>query len=243
MKKFLSMFLVLIMCLSFTACGNNEEASLEANTGSISESSSSTTSEETTEESENSLETSEVTSEIDDGLIEITTDNWQDYFELGYDLDLDYKDDGVTIDRYLLHPAIVFKEGCDYVVPGEEDTVELIFDAKYEFRYVFLNKNDLTYEIGGICDTHEPDPDTTLDATLYYDDFVDIEDYEGEAYCWLEGTVTYSTSYTENTSGIPDEELFYKFSKEEDGVQKYKITIIQLPVITCIEAKGKLADR
>ncbi|MBE6730473.1 MAG: hypothetical protein E7564_02145 [Ruminococcaceae bacterium] len=243
MKKFLSVILVLIMCLSFTACGNNEETSQEANEGSISESSSSSVSEESSLGAESSEETSDIASKPDDSTIEITLDNWQDYFELDYEFEVKYKEDGVTIDRYLLHPAIVFKEGCDYVVPGEEDTVELIFDAKYEFRYVFLNKNDLTYEIGGICDTHEPDPDTTLEATLYYDDFVDIEDYEGKAYWWLEGTVTHSTSYTENTSGIPDEELFYKFSKEEDGVQKYKIPVIQLPVITCIEAKGKLADR
>ncbi len=241
MKKFLSVILVLIMCLSFTACGNNEETSQEANAGSISENSSSTTSEETTEESENSSETSEVTSEIDDGLIEITTDNWQDYFELGYDLDLDYKDDGVTLDGFNLYPSIFIKDG--YKVAEESGKVSLVFDAKYEWRYVFLNKADLTYEIGEICDTHEPGPDQVLDTWLSYHEEFDDPDFAERYYSWLDSCVSYTAEYTAYEGDIPLEDLFYYSEKEEDGVQLFKAYVQKLPVITCTEASGKVAVR
>ena len=239
MKRFLSLILALVLVFSFAACSSNETSDVTS-VNSI-DNNESVSSEEVTESEASESESEVISEESEDGTIEITTENWQDYFELGYDLDVDYKDDEVTIESYTLHPSIFIKDG--YKVANEEDQVELVFDAKYEWRYVFFNKSELTYEIGGICDEHDPDPNKEVDAALhYYEEFED-PNFTERYYCWLDSFVTYSGSYTENTSNIPDEELFYYLTKEEDGVQKFKVKIFQLPVITITEASGKISPR
>lgn len=217
MKKLTAILLSAIMCLSLVACSGNDEEKDDDNAGNVKDDTSTTVIEDdTTEESE-------------DEAIEITLDNWQDYFEIGYELEVEYEDDDVTIDGYKLYPSVFVKDGYD--VASEDDKVELVFDAKYEWRFVLLNKTDLTYEIGGICDGHDPDPNETLDITLFPD----------EEYGWLTSIISYGSGWTTDTGNISFDDLFYYFVKDaENGEKSVKVRIQQLPVLTCTEASGKI---
>ncbi|MBP3323845.1 MAG: hypothetical protein J6M16_06600 [Clostridia bacterium] len=183
MKKILSIILALALCLSFAACGNNT-ATDSTDAGSISENSSASVSEESSLEAESSEETSELTSDTDSGVYEVTVDNWQDYLEFGYDVMVDYEDDGVTVEDITLYPSIFVKDG--YKIAKGDEKVELAFDAKYEWRYVFINKEDFTYEIGGICEGHDPYKDTVLDTFLGYHEEFDDPDYPEVHSSWLQ---------------------------------------------------------
>ena len=175
------------------------------------------------------IETKDNTAEPETDSIEVTVDNWQDYFELGYELDVDYEDDGVTIDDYKLHLSIYVKDGYD--VTSEEDKVDLIFDVKYEWRFVLLNKNNLTYEIGGICDGHDPYPDEVYDISIS----------PGTTYRWLTSTISYGAGWIKNTGNIAFEDLFCLHVEDtENGERKAMVLIQQSPVLTCTEASGKV---
>lgn len=164
----------------------------------------------------------------DDG-IEITPENWQDYFELGYELYTEYEDDGVTIDNYSIHPCIFIKDGYD--VADENEPVELVFDAEYEWRYVLLNKRDLAYEIGGIDEGHEPYPNETLDVTLNL----------GDRGCWLTSDRRTSGGWTTDTGSIALDDLFYFYIEDaENGQKSVNVRTQQLPILTCTEASGKI---
>jgi hypothetical protein len=217
MKKLTAITLFVIICLFLVACSENDNRRDTDNAETLSESVTTTSSTECT------------TDEIKDDSIEITLDNWQDYFEFGYELDVEYDEDGVTIDSYNLYPSVFIKDGYD--VASDDEPVELDFNAKYEWRFVFLNKTNLTYEIGGICDSHDPDPDETFDITIGPD----------EKYSWLTSIISYGSAWTTDTGSIAFDDIFCYFIQDaENGQKNVKVCIQQLPVLTCTEASGKI---
>ena len=205
------------MCLTLAACSGDNEVNDTDHKVAGSDSASTTISNEDTN-----------VAPKDDG-IEITPENWQDYFELGYELYTEYEDDGVTIENYSIQPCIFIKDGYD--IADENEPVELVFDAEYEWRYVLLNKRDLTYEIGGIDEGHEPHPNETLDVTLDPND-------RG---CWLTSVRITSGGWTTDTGSIALDDLFYFYIHDaENGKKGVNVRTQQLPILTCTEASGKI---
>ncbi len=214
MKKLLSIFLSAIMCLTLAACSGNNEVNDTDNEVIDSDSASTTISNEDTN----------VAPKYDS--IEITPENWQDYFELGYELDIEYEDDGVTIDDYSLIPCLFIKDGYDVA-----ELVEFVIGVEYEWRCVLLNKRDLSYEIGGIDDIHEPDPNETFDITLE----------PGFEYRWLTSVRSISGGWTTDTGSIAFDDLFYfNIDDAENGQKSVNVRTQQLPILTCTEASGKI---
>ena len=218
MKKLLSIFLSAIMCLTLAACSGNNEVN-DTDSEVVGSDSASTT----------TISNEDTNVAPKDDSIEITPENWQHYFELGYELYIEYEDDGVTIDDYSIHPCIFIKDG--YGVADENEPVEFVFDAEYEWRCVLLNKRDLAYEIGGIDDVHEPDPNETFDITLY----------PGFEYRWLTSVRTTSGGWTTDTGSIALDDLFYFYIEDaENGQKSVNVRTQQLPILTCTEASGKI---
>ena len=147
-KKLSAMFLSILMCLLLVACAG-EEAAQDGNTeaddtASISQDESSVLeeSEGITEESEVSTVTEEKAAEY----IEITTENWQDYFEIQYLEQIWDNDDG-SVDNVYVLPYICIKEG--YCIPeGEENEVNLEFATIDEWRFLYFDLTTQKATIG-----------------------------------------------------------------------------------------------
>lgn len=131
MKKWIALLLAAVLCLSLTACGNGKT---EDNSG--------TSQGQTTD---NSLQDADEPSnaELTEQIVEITLDNWQEYFEFRpvvYESKDSYNEiTGMqVIYKFLPKEAI-----AENIVDVGEDDERIVFDAQYIDPYACVYSYDL----------------------------------------------------------------------------------------------------
>ena len=143
MKKWIALLLVAVLCLSLAACGGKAETSGKETQGQ--------------QESQNTEQTDNEPSEAESSepevkTIEITMDNWQDYFEIKDYLSVcRVKDDfgeQKNLDLQLMC-LFVLKDGIEYDEYGTSIAIE--YDADYSHRDAVCNLDDFTIEILDDC--------------------------------------------------------------------------------------------
>lgn len=143
MKKFLVAILVMLLCLSFTACGNDkyqeydnlinylEQGDYEAARAEI----------DTISAIAKSKEDANKTTED----IDITIDNWQDYFEIEERI-LNNKNDFGEITEVYKKYYLVLKDGYELAEQGTSIAIEYSYIC--EWRYVEEDKQAGTLTVG-----------------------------------------------------------------------------------------------
>ena len=131
MKKWIALLLAAVLCLSLTACGNGKT---EDNSG--------TSQGQTTD---NSLQDTDEPSnaELTEQTVEITLDNWQEYFEFRpvvYESKDSYNEiTGMqVIYKFLPKEAI-----AENIVDVGEDDERIVFDVQYIAPYACIYRYDL----------------------------------------------------------------------------------------------------
>ena len=122
MKKWIVLLLAAVLCLSLAACGNGKT---EDNSG-TSQGQTTDHSPQDTDEPSNA--------ELTEQTIEITLDNWQDYFEFRPDVD-------VLKDSYKFFPKEAIAENI--TVPDAMDDDRIVFDVQYIDPYACVYRYDL----------------------------------------------------------------------------------------------------
>lgn len=132
MKKWIALLLAAVLCLSLAACGNGKT---EDNSG--------TSQGQTTD---NSLQDTDEPSnaELTEQTVEITLDNWQDYFEFRPDVHV-LKDSYNEITGMQVIFKFFPKEAIaeNIAVPGVFDDDRIVFDVQYIDPYACIYRYDL----------------------------------------------------------------------------------------------------
>ena len=132
MKKWIALLLAAVLCLSLTACGNGKT---EENSG--------TSQGQTTD---NSLQDTDEPSnaELTEQTVEITLDNWQDYFEFRPDVHV-LKDSYNEITGMQVIFKFFPKEAIaeNIAVPDALDDDRIVFDVQYIDPYACIYRYDL----------------------------------------------------------------------------------------------------
>lgn len=161
MKKWIALLLAAVLCLSLTACGNGKT---EDNSG--------TSQGQTTD---NSLQDADEPSnaELTEQIVEITLDNWQEYFEFRpvvYESKDSYNEiTGMqVIYKFLPKEAI-----AENIVDVGEDDERIVFDVQYIDPYACVYSYDLNTQKLTIGEYTE-------DSSPYSaDDLLPSEDWSG----------------------------------------------------------------
>lgn len=132
MKKWIVLLLVAVMCLSLAACGNGKT---EDNSG-TSQGQTTDHSPQDTDEPRNA--------ELTEQTVEITLDNWQEYFEfrpVAYENKNSYNEiTGMEVD-YKFFPKEAIAENI--TVPDAMDDDRIVFDVQYIDPYACVYRYDL----------------------------------------------------------------------------------------------------
>ena len=131
MKKWIALLLAAVLCLSLTACGNGKT---EDNSGTSQEQTTNNSPQDTDEPSN---------AELTEQIVEITLDNWQEYFEFRpvvYESKDSYNEiTGMqVIYKFLPKEAI-----AENIVDVGEDDERIVFDAQYIDPYACVYSYDL----------------------------------------------------------------------------------------------------
>ena len=149
MKKLIALLLAAVLCLSLAACGNGK---IEANTDNSQEQNK----ENTPSESE------QVETEPQEQTIEITLDNWQEYFEINQYLSVNYTANafGELTDTSLSFFTILEpKEAYSYYTVD----VAVEYSVDYCTRDITYNLDDFSFELTD-CVSH---PDAVVDERTF----------------------------------------------------------------------------
>lgn len=132
MKKWIALLLAAVLCLSLTACGNGKT---EDNSG-TSQGQTTNNSPQDTDEPSNA--------ELTEQTVEITLDNWQDYFEFRPDVHV-LKDSYNEITGMQVIFKFFPKEAIaeNIAVPGVFDDDRIVFDVQYIDPYACIYRYDL----------------------------------------------------------------------------------------------------
>ena len=161
MKKWIALLLAAVLCLSLTACGNGKT---EDNSG--------TSQGQTTD---NSLQDTDEPSnaELTEQIVEITLDNWQEYFEFRpvvYESKDSYNEiTGMqVIFKFFPKEAI-----AENIVDVGEDDERIVFDVQYIDPYACVYSYDLNTQKLTIGEYTEDS------STYSADDLLPSEDWSG----------------------------------------------------------------
>ena len=132
MKKWIALLLAAVLCLSLAACGNGKT---EDNSG-TSQGQTINNSPQDTDEPSNT--------ELTEQTVEITLDNWQDYFEFRPDVHV-LKDSYNEITGMQVIFKFFPKEAIaeNIAVPGVFDDDRIVFDVQYIDPYACIYRYDL----------------------------------------------------------------------------------------------------
>ena len=141
MKKAISLLLALVMCLSLAACGNAEKPKQNE------------TENDSTGVSPNQTEyTAPTETEPKVQVVEITMDNWQDYFEIKQcvegDVNTNAFDEFESV-AYYIYTVFTLKEEYAEKIDTDESQLAIEYSCNYKSRSYTLNATDFTYEITG----------------------------------------------------------------------------------------------
>lgn len=145
MKKLFALLLAAVMCFSLAACGGTAET----NDNDTQKQEVQSTEQTDTQQSE---------AEPVEQIIEITMDNWQEYFEINYYLSVNYRTndfDEVTDTSLYLYPILELKKQYyNYVLDGAVE-----FDMDFHPSDITYNLEDFSFELID-CVSH---PEATVD--------------------------------------------------------------------------------
>ena len=132
MKKWIALLLAAVLCLSLAACGDSKT---EENSGTVQG--------QTTADSPQDTDASS-SAELTEQTVEITLDNWQDYFEFRPDVHV-LKDSYNEITGMQVIFKFFPKEAIaeNIAVPGVFDDDRIVFDVQYIDPYACIYRYDL----------------------------------------------------------------------------------------------------
>ena len=161
MKKWIALLLAAALCLILTACGDDKT---EENPGTVQE--------QTTADSPQDTGTSS-SAELTEQTVEITLDNWQDYFEFRPDVHV-LKDSNNEIRGMQVIFKFFPKEAiAENIVDVGEDDERIVFDAQYIDPYACVFSYDLNTQKLTIGEYAEDS------STYSADDLLPSEDWSG----------------------------------------------------------------
>ncbi|MDD5953849.1 MAG: hypothetical protein PUD38_01470, partial [Firmicutes bacterium] len=161
MKKMIALLLAAVLCLSLTACGDSKT---EENSGTVQG--------QTTADSPQDTDASS-SAELTEQTVEITLDNWQDYFEFRPDVHV-LKDSYNEITGMQVIFKFFPKEAvAENIVDVGEDDERIVFDAQYIDPYACVYSYDLNTQKLTIGEYTEDS------STYSADDLLPSEDYSG----------------------------------------------------------------
>ncbi|MDD5792325.1 MAG: hypothetical protein PUD22_07065 [Erysipelotrichaceae bacterium] len=161
MKKWIALLLAAALCLILTACGDDKT---EENPGTVQE--------QTTADSLQDTGTSS-SAELTEQTVEITLDNWQDYFEFRPDVHV-LKDSNNEIRGMQVIFKFFPKEAiAENIVDVGEDDERIVFDAQYIDPYACVFSYDLNTQKLTIGEYAEDS------STYSADDLLPSEDWSG----------------------------------------------------------------
>ena len=221
MKKWIALLLTAVLCLSLTACGNGKT---EDNSG--------TSQGQTTD---NSLQDTDEPSnaELTEQTVEITLDNWQDYFEFRPDVHV-LKDSYNEITGMQVIFKFFPKEAIaeNIAVPGVFDDDRIVFDVQYIDPYACIYRYDLNTQeltVGEFTEGSSPysadDLLPSYDCSGTYDSSRDAGYFPEDGYRVIMEPLTVSDTCTIKDNII--EAYGYAFSSVEITRIKGTITILK----------------
>ena len=221
MKKWIALLLAAVMCLSLAACGNGKT---EDNSG--------TSQGQTTD---NSLQDTDEPSnaELTEQTVEITLDNWQDYFEFRPDVHV-LKDSYNEITGMQVIFKFFPKEAIaeNIAVPGVFDDDRIVFDVQYIDPYACIYRYDLNTQeltVGEFTEGSSPysadDLLPSYDCSGTYDSSRDAGYFPEDGYRVIMEPLTVSDTCTIKDNII--EAYGYAFSSVEITRIKGTITILK----------------
>ena len=151
MKKTISLLLALVMCLSLAACGNAEKPKQNETENDYTGVSTNQT--ENTDSTDYQTEyTAPTETEPKVQVVEITMDNWQDYFEIKQcvegDVNTNAFDEFESV-AYYIYTVFTLKEEYAEKIDTDESQLAIEYSCNYKSRSYTLNATDFTYEITG----------------------------------------------------------------------------------------------
>ena len=162
MKKILALLLAAVTCVSLAACGSTstETTTAAETTAEATE----TTAAETTTAEETTTEAKAAT-----GTIELTNDNWQDYFELKEicvpTTDADGND---TLARA---EFLVFKDGYTLGGSAEDSPIQVEYSYTINYKMVEIDVANSEIKVGLECDGYDDKGETkTLTTPSYFEE-------------------------------------------------------------------------
>ena len=221
MKKWIALLLTAVLCLSLTACGNGKT---EDNSG--------TSQGQTTD---NSLQDTDEPSnaELTEQTVEITLDNWQEYFEFRPDVHV-LKDSYNEITGMQVIFTFFPKEAIaeNIAVPGVFDDDRIVFDVQYIDPYACIYRYDLNTQeltVGEFTEGSSPysadDLLPSYDCSGTYDSSRDAGYFPEDGYRVIMEPLTVSDTCTIKDNII--EAYGYAFSSVEITRIKGTITILK----------------
>lgn len=221
MKKWIALLLAAVLCLSLAACGNGET---EDNSG-TSQGQTTNNSPQDTDEPSNA--------ELTEQTVEITLDNWQDYFEFRPDVHV-LKDSYNEITGMQVIFKFFPKEAIaeNIAVPGVFDDDRIVFDVQYIDPYACIYRYDLNTQeltVGEFTEGSSPysadDLLPSYDWSGTYDSSRDAGYFPEDGYRVIMEPLTVSDTGTIKDNII--EAYGYAFSSVEITRIKGTITILK----------------
>lgn len=213
-NRFSAFVLSVALCLSLAAC--SEKANSEKDMGANADGSTTTTV---------AADTTTTTEEKKAEPIKLTTENWQDYFEVKYEFDdIEYDENG-NLECPHVYAILYIKDG--YTVPeGEENKVNIDFSATGVWRFIYFNTQTLEAQIGEVVPTRESEP-----YTGYLDSYFKPGDTGRGG--WINSSVIYSADFVTDIGDYTEDTLFHYLDgwywNDELEAMALKIPIEQIP--------------
>ena len=221
MKKWIALLLAAVLCLSLAACGNGKT---EDNSGTSQEQTTNNSPQDTDEPSN---------AELTEQTVEITLDNWQDYFEFRPDVHV-LKDSYNEITGMQVIFKFFPKEAIaeNIAVPDALDDDRIVFDVQYIDPYACIYRYDLNTQeltVGEFTEGSSPysadDLLPSYDCSGTYDSSRDAGYFPEDGYRVIMEPLTVSDTCTIKDNII--EAYGYAFSSVEITRIKGTITILK----------------
>ena len=220
MKKWISLLLVAVLCLSLAACGDSKT---EENSGTVQG--------QTTADSPQDTDASS-SAELTEQTVEITLDNWQDYFEFRPVVEVKKDSYNAITGMQVLYKFFQKEAIAENIVDVGEDDERIVFDVQYIDPYACVYRYDLNTQKLTIGEYTE-------DSSSYSEgDLLPSEDYSGTYDSWYDAGYFPTDGYrvimepltVRDTGTIKDniiEAYGYAFSSVEITRIKGTITILK----------------
>lgn len=169
MKKWIALLLVAVLCLSLAACGDSKT---EENSGTVQG--------QTTADSPQDTDASS-SAELTEQTVEITLDNWQDYFEFRPVVEVKKDSYNEITGMQVLYKFLPKEAIAENIVDVGADDERIVFDVQYIDPYACIYSYDLNTQKLTIGEYTEGSSSYSADALLPSEDWSGTYDsiYDG----------------------------------------------------------------